>query len=135
VIVDGRGVPLVVRTSPAHVHDSRMLPTLLKALPALPGRMGRPRKVPRELYGDAAYGGLPNRVHCALRNITPFLARSRRLHGSGLGRVRYVVEQTLANFGQHRRLKLCYEKRGEHFQAFHELAASLLCFKRLRHAG
>ena len=37
-----------------------------------------------------------------------------------------------AAFGQCRRIKLCYERDGMHFQAFHELAAILICFRRLK---
>jgi transposase len=44
--------------------------------------------------------------------------------------VRHVVERTLAWFGYWRRLKVCYEKTGAHWQAYHELAASLICFRR-----
>lgn len=53
-------------------------------------------------------------------------------HGSGLGVLRYVVERTLAWFSQYRRLRLCYERSGVHFQAFHELAAALMCIKAIR---
>jgi len=57
-------------------------------------------------------------------------------HGSGLGKRRYVVEQTLAAFGNCRRLKLCYERTGMSFQSFHELAAILICYRRLKqHTG
>jgi transposase len=52
-------------------------------------------------------------------------------HGSGLGKTRYVVERTLGWFGNFRRLKLCYERCDKHFQAFHELAAAILCAKRV----
>ena len=34
----------------------------------------------------------------------------------------------MSNF---RRLKLCYERSGAHFQAFHELAACLICANRI----
>jgi len=65
--------------------------------------------------------------------VTPQLAPrgGGNSHGSGLGKTRYVVERTLSWFGNFRRLKLCYEKTGSHFQAFHDLAAAILCAKRL----
>src|SRR5207249_2598908 len=135
VLTDGRGVPLIVRTSPANVPDGSMAMALLDGLPALHGRWGRPRLRPRELVGDAAYGSLANQVRCAVRNVIPVLAAPRQPHGSGLGRVRYVVERTLAWFSSYRRIKLCYEKCGEHFQAFHDLAAALICANKLRLAG
>ncbi|MGB4259803.1 MAG: hypothetical protein WBL15_19055, partial [Phycisphaerae bacterium] len=52
--------------------------------------------------------------------------RHGTLHGSGLGRVRYVVERTLAWFANNRRIRMCYERKACHFQAFHELAAALI---------
>ena len=44
---------------------------------------------------------------------------------------RWVVERTFAWLGNFRRLKLCYERTGEHFQAFHDLAACVLCAAKL----
>lgn len=57
--------------------------------------------------------------------LTPY-GKARTEHGSGLGKTRYVVERTLSWMGNFRRLKLCYERFGEHFQAFHERAACLI---------
>jgi transposase len=128
-------VPLIVRTTPANTPDGKMLVPLLDAMPCLHGRRGRPRNRPRRLIGDAAYGSLANRVRCALRSVVPVLAAPRKPHGSGLGRVRYVVERTLAWLGNYRRLKLCYERTGAHFQAFHDLAVGLICANKLREAG
>ena len=128
-------MPLIVRTTPANVPDGKMLIPLLDVMPPLHGRWGRPHKQPRQLVGNAAYGSLANRVRCVLRNVVPVLAAPRQVHGSGLGRVRYVVERTLAWFGSYRRIKLCYERWPQHFQAFHELAAALICVNKLKLAG
>lgn len=112
-----------------------MLIPLLDQLQPLIGRRGRPRRYPEFLLGDAAYGSAANEQACRQRRIRPLLAKPRSEHGSGLGEARYVVERTLAWFAHNRRLKLCYEKLGDHFQAFHELAAALLCANRLRLAA
>jgi transposase len=53
-------------------------------------------------------------------------------HGSGLGRTRYVVERTHAWFSRFRRLVQCYERRPEHAQGFHSLAACVICARRLQ---
>jgi hypothetical protein len=37
--------------------------------------------------------------------------------------------------GNYRRLKLCYERKGEHWQAFHELAAWLIGANRVSQLG
>lgn len=130
-MTDAKGTPLVVRTTPANVHDTVPAITLLDAIPPIQGRRGHPRRRPGIFQGDRAYGSAENIAETRKRGVEPLLARPRTDHGSGLGRRRYVVERTLAWFGQCRRIKLCYEKCGEHFQAFHDLAASLICTKKL----
>jgi transposase len=92
---------------------------------------GRPRRRPEIFQGDRAYGSATNIAATVKRRIVSLLARQAQEHGSGLGRFRYVVERTLSWFGQNRRLKICYEKFGEHFQAFHDLAAALICARKL----
>lgn len=127
-------MPLAVRTTPANVPDQHQLPALLAAMPAVRGPRGRPRRKPEAIYGDRAYGTAEMIALMAVLHIACFLARrSEQRHGSGLGRVRYVVERTLACFGHFRRLKMCYERWGRHFQALHELAACCLVATRLRH--
>ncbi len=72
------------------------------------------------------------------RRVSSLLApygKARKEHGSGLGKTRYVVERTLSWMGNFRRLKLCYERFGSHFQAFHELAACLICANRIEKLG
>ncbi len=130
-MTDARGTPLVVRTTPANVHDTTPAIRLLDAIPPIQGRRGRPCRRPGIFQGDRAYGSAENIAETRKRGVKPLLARPRTDHGSGLGRHRYVVERTLAWFGQCRRIRLCYEKCGEHFQAFHELAAALICAKKL----
>lgn len=125
---------MVVQTTPANTHDSQMALPLLAAMPAVPGPRGRPRSKPKALQGDAAYGGaaLIRRIKALrIKSLLKPLTREPH-HGSGLGKTRYVVERTLSWFGNFRRLKLCYERCGVHFQAFHELAAAIICANRLR---
>jgi transposase len=133
VLTDVDGVPLVVQTTPANVNDEKQLPKLLEAMPAVQGPRGRPRRKPDSIFGDRAYGTALTILLVVSMGIFSFLARRNdHTHGSGLGTFRYVVERTLAWFSQFRRLRVCYERCGEHFQAFHELAASCLIAKRLK---
>jgi len=121
----------VVRTTPANQREETQTLTLLRAMPSIPGPQGRPRTKPQALVGDRGYG-FPWIIAAVKRlGITSLLAPRGSDHGSGLGKIRYVVEQTLANIGHCRRLKFCYEKTQSMFQAFHELAAAMLCFKQL----
>lgn len=133
MLTDAEGLPLVVQTTPANLHDSRMMLDLVVAMPPIPGPRGRPRIKPKVLQGDAAYGCATLAAVVKALGIQPLLKPlgKNQPHGSGLGKTRYVIERTLSWFGNFRRLKLCYERCGEHFQGFHELAAALLCVNRL----
>jgi Transposase DDE domain len=133
VVTDADGVPLVVQTTPANVPDQTQLPALLDARPAVQGPRGRPRRNPEAIIGDRAYGTKEMIALVESQRIESLLApRADDTHGSGLGVLRYVVERTLACFSHFRRLRLCYERWGEHFQAFHDLAAALLVCSRLK---
>ncbi len=134
MLTDADGVPLVVQATAANVNDERQLPALLDARPAVQGpRGGRPRRNPGSIVGDRAYGTALMIAFVVALGIFSFLApRNEKAHGSGLGALRYVVERTLACFGHFRRLKMCYERTGEHFQALHEVAACCLIATRIK---
>ena len=104
---------------------------MVDRFPLIPGPRGRPRRKPGVLLGDRAYGTPGNITGCRARGIAPLLGRPNTGHGSGLGVLRYVVERSLAWFGHCRRLKICYERTGAHFEAFHDLAAALICARKL----
>ncbi len=133
MLTDAEGIPLCVKTTPANTRDDAVALPLLTDMPPIGGPRGRPRTKPKTLQGDAGYGSAALTALIKWLGIKPLLAplRKSRTHGSGLGKTRYVVERTLSWFGNFRRLKLCYEKSGQHFQAFHELAAAILCAKRI----
>lgn len=132
MIVDGQGVVLAVKTTPANIPDGKEAMALLDAIPAVDGVRGRPRRRPRRYLGDRGYGWQSNIDATRARKVVPMLARpGDNTHGSGLGVYRVVVEHAMAWFNQSRRLRLCYERTAEMLQGFHDLAASLLVFKRL----
>jgi transposase len=120
----------LVCTGPANQPDAELALPMLDALPACAGARGRPRRKPDSFQGDGAYGIRHIIRQVVARRVRSLLApygRARTEHGSGLGKTRYVIERTLSWVSNFRRLKLCYERTGEHFQAFHELAACLIC--------
>jgi len=130
-------VPLVVATGPANEPDGKRALELLDKIPAVEGRRGRPRRKPKIFQGDAAYGSAAMIRQVSRRGIQPALApygRTKRSNGSGLGATRYVVERTMSWFGNFRRLKICYERTWEHLQDFHELAACLICARKVQPA-
>ncbi len=133
-MTDADGIPLAVRTGPANQPDAELAVEMLDAIPPCGGRRGRPRRRPKVFQGDGAYGIKAIIAAVVQRRVKSLLApygKARKEHGSGLGKTRYVVARSLSWMSNFRRLKLCYERFGEHFQAFHELAACLICANRI----
>jgi hypothetical protein len=114
---------------------------MLDALPPVRMPKGPPRykpaAKPAAVVGDAGYGFEHVIPRVVERRIKPLLApRSKpgapAAHGSGLGRVRYVVERTVGWLANFRRIAQCYEATGGHWQAFNELACCVICANKLR---
>jgi hypothetical protein len=133
VIGDANGIPLVVCTTPANVPDQVPLEAMAESMPPVRMPRGRPRYKPGALLGDRGYGYAYLIALVVAMRIVPLLApRGKdKPHGSGLGKVRYVIERTMSWLGNYRRLKLCYERTGEKWQAFNELACCLVCANRI----
>jgi transposase len=105
---------------------------LVDALPAIRGRRGRPKRLPRVLQGDRGYDSQPHRDRLRARGIVPVLARRRTPHGSGLGVLRWLVERTHAWLHRFRRLTVRYERRADVHQAFLTLGCVLICWNYLK---
>ena len=136
-MTDANGLPLVVRTGPANQPGAKMALEMLEAIPPCGGARGRPRRRPKAFQGGGAYGIKAVIAAVVRRRVRSLLApygKARTGHGSGLGKTRHVVERSLSRMSNFRRLKLCYERFGEHFQAFHEWAACLICAHRIEPA-
>jgi transposase len=131
VLTDARGTPLAATLSGANQHDVTQLLPLVDAVPPVRGRMGRPLRRPAALYADRAYDSQPHRVELRRRGIAPHLARRGVAHGSGLGGVRYVAEQTQALLHQFKRLRTRYDVRDDIHQSFLDLACGVICWRRL----
>lgn len=128
-------MPLVVLTGPANRRDDGKLEELIEAFPPVEdGKTGVEHKAPAKLMADRGYGFPYLIALLALLGIVSELSpRGRdKPHGSGLGKFRYVVERTMSWWMHFRRINLCRECKGEHFQAMHDLAAAVLCANKLR---
>ncbi|MFF8280801.1 IS5 family transposase [Streptomyces lateritius] len=132
LIVDRHGTPLTVTLSGGNRHDVTQLLPLLNAIPPIRGRRGRPRHKPRRPYADRGYDFDKYRRLLWKRGIKPVIARRGAAHGSGLGKVRWVVERAFAWLHQFKRLRIRYERRADLHQGLLELACSLICLRRLR---
>jgi transposase len=129
VLVDANGIPLALLLSPANVHDSCLFEPMIDAVPPIRQCAGRPRRRPVKLHADKAYDYPRCRRACRRRGVVPRIARRGVDSSERLGRHRWVAERTLAWFARFRRLTVRYERRADILEAFHRLAAALICFR------
>ncbi|WP_369229492.1 transposase [Streptomyces sp. R21] len=97
-----------------------------QAAPAVPGRR------PEALLGDKGYDSHPNRDELRKRRILPVISSKGAPNVKGIGKLRYVVEQTFALLHHFTRLAVRWERRAEPHDAFVSLARSLVCWRRLK---
>lgn len=117
--------------SAANTPDAALALPLLDAVPAVRGRVGRPRRRPGKLHADKAYDQRWLRHAIARRGIQVRIARKKVESSTRLGRHRWVIERTVSWLVNHRRLVRRYERLADHFTAFATIAAALVCHQRL----
>jgi transposase len=133
VMVNKAGVPLVIRTAGANASDHRQILPVVLDFPKVGGVPGRPKELPDELYADRGYDSEATRALLRWLGIEPHIAKRRTPHGSGLGKVRWVVERTIGWLKGLRRLRVRYDRLGVIMDAWATLAASVICFRILHH--
>jgi transposase len=75
---------------------------------------------------------MPQVAYCTRRfSIDDGIARRKTPHGSGLGKVRWVVERTISWLKGLRRLRIRYDRLGVVQDAWDTLAACVICFRLL----
>ena len=119
------GIPLSCDVTASNVNDIDELATLFNAIPPVAGKPGHTRSRPDAVVGDRGYDSEPHRQGLRQLGVEPLLANQE--HGSGLGKVRWVVERTLSWFHQNRRLRNRYERRLDIHRAFLTLACIKVC--------
>jgi transposase len=132
--VDAGGIPLSCTLTAANRHDVTQLIPLIDAIPPIRGNVGAPLRVPEQVMGDRAYHDEQRRMQLSARGIGTAIARRGQPHGSGLGILRYVVEQTLALLHQFRRLRTRFDKRDDVHESFMSIGCSMICWRRLHSA-
>jgi transposase len=129
LLVDRHGVPMAIRTVPANTSDqTQMIPMILQ-FPKIGGQPGRPVKHPEVAYADRGYDNDSTRALLAWLGIEPRIARRGEAHGSGLGKVRWVVERTNSWLKGLRRLRVRYDRLAIIQNAWTTLAAAVICFR------
>jgi transposase len=133
VMVNKAGVPPVIRTAGANASDHRQILPVVLDFPRVGGAPGRPKELPDDLYADRGYDSEATRGLLRWLGIEPHIARRRTPHGSGLGKVRWVVERTIAWIKGLRRMRVRYDRLGVVMEAWATLAACVICFRILHH--
>jgi transposase len=131
LLTDAQGIPIVAHTTAANQHDVTELLELVNDVPAIKGKVGRPRYRFDELLADRAYDSDPHREALHSVGTTPRIARRFTEHGSGLGIYRWVVERTISWLHQFRRLRIRYERSLDIHQAFVIIACIIICHRHL----
>jgi transposase len=130
LLVDRHGVPMAIRTAGANASDhTQILPIVLLDFPHVGGKPGRPKERPDKLYADRGYDSDDTRALLRWLGIEPVIGRRNTEHGSGLGKVRWVVERTIGWFKGLRRLRVRYDRLLVIQEAWNTLAAAVLCFR------
>ena len=118
-------------TTGENVPDVSKAVELLDAVPPVGGRLGRPRRRFLVLLADKGYDSQAFRDACRRRRTDPIIPRRGSKGIKGLGKLRYVVEQTFGLLHQFRRLAVRWERRLDIHQGFVSLACALICWRRL----
>lgn len=131
LLVNRKGVPLAIRTAGANASDHRQIIPLVLDFPRVGGKPGRPKELPDALYADRGYDSEATRWLLSWLGIEPHIAKRKTPHGSGLGKVRWVVERTISWLKGLRRLRGRYDRLAIIQDAWTTLAASVICFRLL----
>jgi transposase len=129
VMVDRNGIPLAIRTAGANASDHTQILPVVRSFPRVGGKPGRPKEHPDEVYADRGYDSDETRALLAWLGIEPFIARRNTEHGSGLGKVRWVVERTIGWLKGLRRLRVRYDRLEIIQGAWNTLAAAVISFR------
>ncbi len=131
MITERSGLPLSIGISAANTHDSQGLEPLVRVIPPVRSHGGRRWRRPAKLHGDKAYDYDHLRRWLRSRDITARIARKGIESSQRLGRHRWTVARTVAWLAGCRRLHRRCERKAGHFLAFADVAAALICYRRL----
>lgn len=94
--------------------------------PKVGGKPGRPKEMRGAVNADREYDSESTRWILRWMCIEPRIAKRGVAHGSGLGRVRWVVERTISCIKGLLRLRVRYDRLGVIRDAWTTLAASVV---------
>ncbi|WP_428480988.1 IS5 family transposase [Pseudomonas chlororaphis] len=125
LVVDAKGAPF--GHYGANRHHSIVFEPTLEAIAAVPGLNGRPCKRPSKLHADKAYECCRCRRYLKKRGIAARVACKGIESKPRLGRHRWVVERTHAQFAAFGKLRIRFERRYDTHCVLLSLAAAIIC--------
>ena len=129
LVVDARGIPLLILVSGANRYDSMMFEKCIDAIPAIAGLPGRARKRPAKLHADKGYDYKRCLAYLRRRGITSGIARRGVENSEKMGKHRWVVERTHGWFAGFGKLRIRFERRQDIHEALLKLAAAIICVR------
>jgi len=129
LLVDRNGVPMVIHTAGANESDQTQIIPIVLDFPRVGGKPGRPKELPDFVVADRGYDSEATRWVLAWLGVETCIAKRRTEHGSGLGKVRWVVERTISWLKGLRRMRVRYDRLAVIQEAWNTLAASVICFR------
>ena len=133
LLVDRHGVPLAIRTAGANASDHTQIIPLILDFPKVAGQPGRPKQRPDQVMADRGFDSQDTRALLSWLGMEPIIGKRNTPHGSGLGKVRWVVERTISWLKGLRRMRIRYDRLKVIQDAWNTLAASIICFRILCH--
>ena len=131
VRVDGNGKPITFILSEGQRHDSKLAEALMQQGSVKRARCGCPRRRPKRLVADKAYGKHAFRKFLRRKGIRITIPRKSNERRRGkfdkaIYRERNQVERFFNRLKQSRRVATRYEKRAVNYLAMITLAAILI---------
>lgn len=129
--MDERGVPLSIVVTGANRHDVSQLESVLDAIV-----VDRPIEEEEHLCADKGYSGEPARRSMEERSYTPQVKpRNEEAEAKktieGYKARRWIVEVAHSWFNRFRKLLVRYEKLLLSYEALLQLAASIICWRKV----
>ncbi|WP_150778012.1 IS5 family transposase [Pandoraea sputorum] len=132
VLTDAQGISLSLILTGANRNDITQLLPLIEAIPPIRGKRGRPLSKPHIVQGGRGYDHDKYRKPLHAVGLATEIARRGELHGSGLGKTRWVVERTIAWLHNFKRLRVRFERLAIIHEAFLKMAGCIICWRHLR---
>jgi transposase len=132
VMADAAGTPLSVIVSAANEHDVNfILPLVFTKFPSIGGAIGRPRTQPQSVCADAGYTSKDVLEVLTKTNISAEIPQRGSDSPEGLGQRRWPIERTIAWLKQFRRVGIRRDRKVHIYEAFVEMACSMIAFRKL----